>query len=1094
MVVRTRRRSALLACSLSLWLLVPWLPGVAGTGVLTSLRADLWGSSLANRNATVQRRGNLDSVVFEDEERLDVCHLISITPLTELALVAKEQHRQVYTSPSALEGVAATLLALQHLNTADGSLVPQVAHIMPQCPNLHFTAQVLDSELQERIAMDHVISLVEQAPPAPSSSNNNNKNNTTPQQTPCAFLGAYRSAVTIPTSTVTSLKGFPQFAALSTSARLNDKVQFPLLGRFNPSDDGTAEAMIRFYISIGVQHVAVVHSNEAYGNTYAAGLQLAAARHGLKLVSVDIPYNLPTNATPTVQQVVQRLKHTNFRYFFGIIWDTRHYDILMQEAVRQGIAGTGRHNWIFSDSVGRNHIQGRSYNNPRGALYRASYGIGIVTPVGGVPGEPLYDAFTHALQALDNPEDLPYIRSQLPRYDNDDGKADFWQNQSWPADFLQTPGLLAPFLYDTVIALGLAACEAVQDAQDAILEGPDHYVRTLQANFTGVTGPIAINPETGTRQASSATFALTNYVPSNNTTMFQGTVTHVFRGGEWTQTQDYVWNDGSTTPPVDIPPVKLDMQHLALPARILIMILGAVVVCLSVGFAWWTHRNSHTCRVVQASQPFFLQLVNVGTLLMGGSIFTLAIDDKIASDRGCTISCAMFPWLLSLGFVVVSSALFTKIHRLNIIVSQQRFRRVTVAPKDVIKPMLFLLITNVAVLSLWSGLSSLEWERVPTQKDEFGRTTESIGRCTYSDSLPFVIVLAVIDIGSLIYACFEGYKAREISTECAESEYVFKSIALVLLVSFTGIPAAILAVDNTTAYNCVVAGSVFCVALSFQLLIFMPKVKFHLVAVLEAEAKKHHGTHCSLFRHETASNHSFAVSAVSGAQSAGMLFFGMLAYHRRMTMEQLEEDNAKLRERIHLLEIENADKDPPSRQASYKDDEIRESRTALVSSLFSDADEQDLSHQQPEGSREEEKEAENRMVQRHAPNEEANTPDRNGFGIRCVEEDSDDGSDSAAPSLGLTKVRSLEKIHRHQLNTPMHEVLYKSARRLMHKSPVEPRSRPPKVSFPAASAPRPTQELSEEVEEPTVPEVEAPATTTTSVAVADSSENADTNV
>ena len=441
--------------------------------------------------------------------------------------------------------------------------------------------------------------------------------------------------------------------------------------------------------------------------------------------------------------------------------------------------------------------------------------------MGGVSGEPAYDRFFEALRELDNEEDRSYIRSKLPRYENNN--PDFWDTEPFLDTFLQGPGLVAPFLYDSVIALGLASCE-LAGAGDTLLLGEDHFARTLKANFSGATGPIVMHQETGTRVASSATFALSNYIHdkyNGSQVSFKGTVTNVFRRGEWTTIEEYIWNDLSTNPPVDIPPLETDKQHIATIARIMIICLGIMLVSLCFGLGWWTHKNRHTSRVIRASQPVFLQLINFGSLLMGGSLFTLAIDDKIASERGCTISCAMFPWLLALGFVTVVSSLFTKTHRLLVIVNEKRFRRVTVSATDVMKPMFVLLTLNVAVLALWHGLAPVDWVREPTELDVFRRTIVSIGKCSYDNSLPYVIILGVTDFGALIYACYEGYKAREISTEYAESEFVFKAMALVLLVCFIGIPAAIVATDNTTAYNCVIAGAIFCVALSFELLIFM---------------------------------------------------------------------------------------------------------------------------------------------------------------------------------------------------------------------------------------------------------------------------------
>jgi hypothetical protein len=73
---------------------------------------------------------------------------------------------------------------------------------------------------------------------------------------------------------------------------------------------------------------------------------------------------------------------------------------------------------------------------------------------------------------------------------------------------------------------------------------------------------------------------------------------------------------------------------------------------------------------------------------MGASIIPLAIDDGVASTHGCDIACQIFPWLLLNGFVIAFSALFTKTHRINKILNQPNFKRITITPLEVMKPML----------------------------------------------------------------------------------------------------------------------------------------------------------------------------------------------------------------------------------------------------------------------------------------------------------------------------------------------------------------------------------------------------------------------
>ena len=72
-----------------------------------------------------------------------------------------------------------------------------------------------------------------------------------------------------------------------------------------------------------------------------------------------------------------------------------------------------------------------------------------------------------------------------------------------------------------------------------------------------------------------------------------------------------------------------------------------------------------------------------------------------------------------------------------------------------------------------------EWSR--TNKDAtdvFNRPVESYGSCTGEDSLPFVIVLLVVNFSFLILGNWYAYLSRNIETEYLESRYASSGVTL----------------------------------------------------------------------------------------------------------------------------------------------------------------------------------------------------------------------------------------------------------------------------------------------------------------------------
>lgn len=296
-----------------------------------------------------------------------------------------------------------------------------------------------------------------------------------------------------------------------------------------------------------------------------------------------------------------------------------------------------------------------------------------------------------ALRSLkSNEEDMDYIRSKLPN--NGHPFAD-------SEGFLSGPVHGANGAYDTVVAIGLAACDAVvQEEEGPSLQGQDHFRSFASTAFHGASGRVAFDNVTGTRDPASSMFLLRNYVvdegSSNDThAVYKGVTAAVFREGEWNFSgAPLVFNDGTSNVPLDLPPLDTEENFLTPSLRAGGLVMCGLVLLLALAFAGWTWCKGASA-VVRRSQPIFLYLLCTGAFLMGASIIPLSFDGGICkTQEGCDAACVVAPWLLSVGFTLLFSALFTKTHRLNrILKAAGRFRKIVVTPWDVAKPMMVLL-------------------------------------------------------------------------------------------------------------------------------------------------------------------------------------------------------------------------------------------------------------------------------------------------------------------------------------------------------------------------------------------------------------------
>jgi hypothetical protein len=629
-------------------------------------------------NATWTREPGSNLDVLSDDVQSDsdgdpvaICHLDGMFPFSQGEKRARQDQ---------FEEATAMALAAHHLNVGDGSVVPQVEGLNARCP-IRFTVGYADTEYMASKALEHIINVT------------GRRTDDTKERIPCAFIGAYRSSISTSTSILTGLQNYPQISAASTSADLDDTNQYPLFGRTIPSDHGNAVPIILFMRwTLGIKHLAVINVNDSYGNSLVIGLRLAAEIHAPDMV---IHQSTVDGDIASMRSALSSVKATDYRYIFAIVFTEETHDTLLSEAYKMGLAGTGKHQWLFGDSfvpIGGRVLEA---NSPLNLAYR---GVGMLEATGGIPGVGLdgYETFLKLLADVNNPEDLEYLFSIFPQHDDpvfQEGIDNF-------VDFL-TPvtGAQASFVYEAAIALGLAACQSTENAIDSdkgiFLDGKDHFNNVVNSVFQGVNGDVVFDRETGSKEYNYTLYKVTNFVdepvPEEGVVRFKETYTHVFKEGAWRELSPFIFNDGSTVPLGDIPPASLDNTVINLATRATVLFMCGIVLILGIGLMVWTRKHKKT-RVVLASQPFFLLTLCVGVMIMGCTIIPLSIDHGVASLDGCTVACTSVLWLGAMGFSTTISALFTKTHRINIILSNSnRMQRIRVTIRDVAKPMITLI-------------------------------------------------------------------------------------------------------------------------------------------------------------------------------------------------------------------------------------------------------------------------------------------------------------------------------------------------------------------------------------------------------------------
>lgn len=265
--------------------------------------------------------------------------------------------------------------------------------------------------------------------------------------------------------------------------------------------------------------------------------------------------------------------------------------------------------------------------------------------------------------------------------------------------------------------------------------------------------------------------------------------------------------------------------HYVTKVRPVALSLACTVFLTSIGLILWVLKFKHK-RVVKVSQPFFLIMVCVGAFTMCTTIIPLSMDDNLVKDEArLNLACRSIPWLFSFGFTISFSALFSKIWRINLILtSAAKFRRLRVTPKDVLLPFLVLLFFNVCCLTIWTVVDPMYWQRSSYCGSD---NLDTYGMCVRGEgpiSLIMLVMICLINAIPVFLANIQAYKARKVSTELNESKNIQLLMAGFVQICVVGIPILGLVYTNPSAYLSLWTLLLFVMSISMLTAMFIPKM------------------------------------------------------------------------------------------------------------------------------------------------------------------------------------------------------------------------------------------------------------------------------
>lgn len=484
--------------------------------------------------------------------------MVSLTPFLKEISGSKLAVRRGY------ESALAKILAIEHLNNGDGSLVSKIDGLNERCP-IRFGIDFVDTNLNIGTAAARLARrMIHTDVP------------------PCVFLGSYMSIVSATTSRFTASNGYPQISGTSTGSFLDNADEYPLFSRTTPSTTGHARVLLKYLKEeIGTDQLALIYIADSYGYHYFQDLQLAIADMQINGIRDGKPNNFQLEAfsllpdLSNLPEAMEFVRSTGFQDVFVVFYGEYLNDhSIMEKAMAHGVAGSNSNTtWLFGDDFLAPSDWIVNSSNP---LVDAYNGTGIFTANGkGATihsGDSKYREFVKQLHALKPSQAVAEtVRSASPpkkvRKSNDrkdrnkvepttrntrqyknidemssimdayletmisdpgdkDLAKDLWEELVRDETFLHPEFLTydIPYEYESVIMAGLALCNSLENSKIEEASAPLLFVNgeefqneLVKTTIDGISGTVILDHTTGTRLENSTYYSIQSLIPEKYT-------------------------------------------------------------------------------------------------------------------------------------------------------------------------------------------------------------------------------------------------------------------------------------------------------------------------------------------------------------------------------------------------------------------------------------------------------------------------------------------------------------------------------------------------------------------------------------------------
>ena len=119
-------------------------------------------------------------------------------------------------------------------------------------------------------------------------------------------------------------------------------------------------------------------------------------------------------------------------------------------------------------------------------------------------------------------------------------------------------------------------------------------------------------------------------------------------------------------------------------------------------------------------------------------------------------------------------------------------RRVAVSFRETLRIVAFVLLIDVTILTVWTSIDPLSWQRTTIQTHQYGFVLESEGHCQSEHTTIWSSIIGTFHILLIAVACYMCYLARHMPEEISNGKHVALAVAANMQIYIVAVPGKLL--------------------------------------------------------------------------------------------------------------------------------------------------------------------------------------------------------------------------------------------------------------------------------------------------------------